>query len=195
MLEGIYQTITMGLAFAAFYGLDFSLIAFYAKQRKKSSWDIGYTLTGIGVAIGLSLQPMILPMLGLHITATWGLWLQGLGLVLLLGSLILQIWARIHLGRFYAEGADVQPGHYVIDTGPYSYVRHPLFVSYMIFTLGIMCVTPATTTLAVVIYTCWDFSRAAEADERLLTQQVQGYADYMKRVPRFIPRLWNRLAR
>jgi len=189
MLEGVWQALSMALALTAFFGLDFLLIAYYARQRQSRSWDPAYTLTGIAAAAALCLQPVILPMLGLHITAVWGLWLQGCGLALIVVSLLLQFWARVHLGRFYAEGADVQPAHFVVDSGPYAHVRHPLFVSYILFSLGLVCVTPAITTLAAFLYAWWDFTRAAEADERLLSREVPGYSDYMRRVPRFIPRL------
>jgi protein-S-isoprenylcysteine O-methyltransferase Ste14 len=93
------------------------------------------------------------------------------------------------LGRFYAEGADVQPGHYVVTTGPYAYVRHPLFLSYIHFALGLVGLVPAVTTLAALIYTWWDFRRAARADEELLGKMVPGYLAYTKQTPQFIPRL------
>lgn len=188
MFTGVSQTICMAIALLAFYGLDFLLIAYYAKQRQGRSWDLGYTLIGLGIGATLCLQPIFLPQVALRITASWGLWLQVTGIVLILTSLGLQLWARMHLGRFYAEGADVQPGHYVIETGPYAYVRHPLFTSYIMFTIGLVGVTPALTTLAVMLYSWWDFTRAAKADEKLLSEAVPGYVDYMSRVPRFIPR-------
>lgn len=187
MIEGIYQTLSMALAIVAFYVIDFLLIAYYAKQRNSSSWEFGYTFVAIVVAMVICLQPILLPVLSLHIAAFWGRWVQLGGLILVAGSLLLQLWSRSHLKWFYAERADLQPGHYVVETGPYANVRHPLFVSYFVFVLGLVCITPGIMTLAILVYTWWDFTKEAEADERLLSRNVPGYVEYMKRVPRFIP--------
>jgi protein-S-isoprenylcysteine O-methyltransferase Ste14 len=50
-------------------------------------------------------------------------------------------------------------------------------------------INPALTTLAVLLYTIWDFRRAAKQEEDLLTQTLPGYAEYANRTPRFLPRL------
>ncbi|NTW11851.1 MAG: hypothetical protein HGA30_00900, partial [Anaerolineales bacterium] len=42
---------------------------------------------------------------------------------------------------------------------------------------------------ATLLYTIWDFTRAARQEEDLLTRTLPGYADYALRTPRFLPRL------
>jgi protein-S-isoprenylcysteine O-methyltransferase Ste14 len=101
----------------------------------------------------------------------------------------LQVWARLHLRQFYAERVEVQPEHYVVDTGPYAHVRHPLFTSFFVFVTGLLLVSPALPTLLVAAYAFWDFSRAARQEEELLSEHLAGYKDYMARVPRFVPGL------
>ncbi|MDO8704451.1 MAG: isoprenylcysteine carboxylmethyltransferase family protein, partial [Sulfuricaulis sp.] len=37
-------------------------------------------------------------------------------------------WARIHLGRLWSDwGVTKKAGHYVVNTGPYRLVRHPIY--------------------------------------------------------------------
>ncbi len=189
MLIGWNQTIVMGTAYMVFYLIDFGFIILFARQRKSRSWHPGYTLVGLAVMMVLCLQPALWPGLGLQTRSVFGAVAQLVGIALVGLSLGLQIWARAHLRHFYAEGADVQPGHQVIDTGPYAYMRHPLFVSYYLFTLGLLGIGLSLPILAVVIYTFWDFHRAALADERLLSAEVPGYAEYLSRTPRYVPRI------
>ncbi len=98
-------------------------------------------------------------------------------------------WARVHLRQFYAERVELQPGHQLVCSGPYARVRHPLFLSYFMLAFGVLLVNPALPTLAIVIYALWDFTRAARQEEQLLAANLPGYAEYMARTGRFLPRL------
>jgi protein-S-isoprenylcysteine O-methyltransferase Ste14 len=190
--SGLSQTIAMVAAVVLFYLVDFGFILFYAGRRQGHSLSCGYTVLAWVVMGIVCLQPVLWPGLALRLSGWLGVVLEVFGMLLVAGSLGLQIWARLHLQQFYAEGADVQPDHQLIDTGPYAYVRHPLFDSYFLFALGLLCITPALTTLGIGLYTFWDFNRAATADEYLLSKEVEGYREYMVRTPRFLPRLWSR---
>src|SRR5690606_28830344 len=90
---------------------------------------------------------------------------------------------------FYAERADIQPDHQVVSTGPYAYVRHPLFSSYFLFAIGALTVAPSILMMLGVLYTFVDFTQAAKRDEQIMLDNVPDYADYMARTPRFVPRL------
>lgn len=195
MFEGIYQSLSMALAIVIFFGLDFLFITYYSKQRTDRGFYWGYTLMGFAAAVGICLQPVVLPILGLHIASIWGLWLQWCGVILIVLSQVLHVWSRRCLKQFYSEGHNIQPGHYVVNSGPYAYVRHPLFSSYIMFALGLVFVNPAVTTAAVLVYVCWDFMHAAIADEILMSENVAGYKDYMKQTARFIPHLRRRFPR
>jgi protein-S-isoprenylcysteine O-methyltransferase Ste14 len=84
---------------------------------------------------------------------------------------------------------EVQPEHKVIDTGPYQLMRHPVITSFFGIATGLFLINPALTTLVVLLYTIWDFSRAAKQEEDLLTKTLPGYSEYANRTPRFLPRL------
>ncbi len=90
---------------------------------------------------------------------------------------------------YYAERVEVQPEHRVIDTGPYALMKHPVITSFFGIAGGFLLINPAITTLAALLYTLWDFTRAAQQEEALLSQTLPGYADYARRTPRFLPRL------
>jgi len=191
MLTGIPQALATLITIFLFYTIDFILIRHYDKQRRASgsgrAWDFTFFIFLL-VAI-LIIQPIFLPILSFRTDAIWGLIVQLFGTFLLLDAMTLHIWSRIHLQHYYAERVEIQPGHQVINTGPYKLVRHPVITSFFGIALGLFLINPALTTLAALLYTIWDFTRAAQQEEDLLIQTLPGYADYARQTPRFLPRL------
>jgi protein-S-isoprenylcysteine O-methyltransferase Ste14 len=193
MLFGLPQSIATLFTIILFYAMDFALIRRYDKNRQASgsgrSWDFTFFIFTM-VAV-LVLQPLLFPVLSFRTTQTWGLLIQVFGAILILTSLALHIWSRAHLQHFYAERVEVQPEHKVVNTGPYALMRHPVITSFFGISMGLFLINPALTTLAALLYTIWDFARAARQEEDLLTQTLPGYADYARRTPRFLPRVWR----
>lgn len=193
MLLGIAQTVATLLTVCLFYAMDFFLISLYDRQRQASgsgrAWDFTFFIFAIVAA--LVLQPVLFPILSFRTTAIWGLLIQVLGATLTLAALALHIWSRVHLRHFYAERVEVQPEHKVIDTGPYQLMRHPVITSFFGIAAGLFLINPALPTCAALLYTIWDFTRAAKQEEELLTQTLPGYVEYAHRTPRFLPRVWR----
>ena len=193
MLLGISQSITTLFVILLFYVMDFILIRRYDKKRQASgsgrSWD--FTVFIFITVTVLVLQPILFPAISFRTTQTWGLLIQILGVIIILISLALHIWSRFHLQQFYAERVEVQPEHQVIDTGPYALMRHPVITSFFGIATGLFLINPALTTAAILIYTIWDFGRAARQEEDLLTKTLPGYGEYARQTPRFLPRLWR----
>jgi protein-S-isoprenylcysteine O-methyltransferase Ste14 len=193
MLTGVPQSVATLLTIILFYTMDFTLIRRYDKQRESSgsgrAWD--FTLFIFLMVTVLVLQPIFIPSISYHTDAPWGLITQLLGVISIITALALHIWSRGHLQHYYAERVEIQPGHQVIDTGPYKLMRHPVITSFFGIAAGLFLINPALTTLAALLYTIWDFTRAAKQEEDLLTKTLPGYADYALRTPRFLPRLWR----
>jgi protein-S-isoprenylcysteine O-methyltransferase Ste14 len=193
MLVGTSQSVATLLVIFLFYGIDFLLIRRYDKKRQASgsgrSWDFTFFIF-VTVAV-LVLQPILFPQISFRTAQAWGLWIQLLGIFTILVSLALHLWSRFHLQQFYAERVEVQPKHQVIDTGPYALMRHPVITSFFGIATGLFLINPALTTLATLLYTIWDFGRAARQEEDLLAKTLPGYAVYASQTPRFLPRLWR----
>ena len=191
MLLGIAQSLATLLTIVLFYTMDFALIRRYDRKRQASgsgrSWDFTFFIFLI-VAV-LVLQPTLLPVLSFRTSSLWGLVVQTIGAFSILIALALHLWSRVHLQHFYAERVEVQPEHQVIETGPYQLMRHPVITSFFGIAAGLFLVNPAIPTFAALLYTIWDFRRAATQEEELLTNTLPGYAEYARRTPRFLPRL------
>jgi protein-S-isoprenylcysteine O-methyltransferase Ste14 len=190
MFTGVYQSLILMFALVVFFVLNFAFLKRYSKHRTDQGFKWVYTLKFIVVSVLVCVQPIWLPILGVPMASTVGMWVQWGGITMIVLSQLLHVWARLHLRHFYTEGHNVQPKHYVVSSGPYAYVRHPLFSSYILFAFGMLLINPALTTLVVLAYVWWNFRRAAIKDEDVMSKNVVGYEDSMKHTPRFIPRLW-----
>ena len=189
MLAGIYQSIMTLAMIVAFYTVDLLLMHRYDRLRAHgSSRSWSWTAMALVAAILVIVQPVLCPGLGLVVQAGWGLWVQIVGLLLMAGGLTLHWWARFHLRQFYGERVEFQPGQYLVESGPYAYVRHPIYTSFFMCVVGLLMVNPSLPVLLVTAYFFADFTRAAQREELLLRVNLSGYADYMVCTPRFLPR-------
>jgi protein-S-isoprenylcysteine O-methyltransferase Ste14 len=189
MLTGLFQSAVILTTGIVYYAVDFWLIQRHDQLRHEEgsgrSW--GYTGLMITTLALLAAQPIALPTLGLRIKKPWGIAIQVLGIATIILAFSLHWWARAHLRQFYVEDVVFQEGHRLIDTGPYHCLRHPTFTSFLMIALGLLLVNPALPTMLATIYAFWDFRRAANQEEALLCEKLDGYADYMKRTGRFLP--------
>jgi len=78
-------------------------------------------------------------------------------------------------------------------TGPYSYVRHPQYVGFVLVMFGFLLQWPTILTLAMFPVLVWMYASLARQEERdTYSTFGEGYAAYAARVPAFIPR-WRRI--
>jgi protein-S-isoprenylcysteine O-methyltransferase Ste14 len=194
MLTGFYRSGIIIATAIIFYAADVCLMRRYDPQREYGS-SRNWVYTALMIVLGAIVvaQPVVWPGLSLRVEAWWGLLLQVGGLVTIAGALALHWWARTHLGQFYAErSTDIQEDQHLINTGPYAYVRHPIYTSYFLLVTGLLLVDPALPMLIVTLYAFVDFSLAPRREEKLLVENVPGYKAYRKRTPAFLPRLGRR---
>jgi protein-S-isoprenylcysteine O-methyltransferase Ste14 len=80
----------------------------------------------------------------------------------------------------------------LINSGLYAYIRHPINTGAILEFVGLAILRPRTSlVVACMLGVAWALvqSRLEEVD---LLQRLPAYKDYMKRVPRFLPRLRGR---
>jgi steroid 5-alpha reductase family enzyme len=110
----------------------------------------------------------------------------------------LLIWGygQYRLTRFYRRrhggggpGLDVPPQRLVSD-GPYRYTRNPMYLGHLIFMAGLALTFWSWLALAILVVNLFWFDRRVRGDEQRLLQLFGApYADYCRRVKRWIPRL------
>ena len=82
-------------------------------------------------------------------------------------------------------------GHKVVTSGPYAYVRHPMYSGVILFLLGTPLLLGSWWGLCVSAALILMLGFRAVMEERMLTAELDGYADYAARVRyRLVPLLW-----
>jgi protein-S-isoprenylcysteine O-methyltransferase Ste14 len=110
-----------------------------------------------------------------------------IGIAIQVAAVVLMIAARITFGRrsFHA-GADPTAGG-LVTTGPYAYVRHPIYAAVIYFTwAGALSHLSPLSVAAAALVTAGAFARML-SEEQLLTEKYPGYAQYKQRVTRIVP--------
>ena len=113
------------------------------------------------------------------------------GLVLAVLALAMTRRALRQLGKHWSLGARIGQQHQLVSQGIYQFVRHPLYLAFLLLTLGtgVAFSSPAGVLLALPVSLCGAGIRIA-VEERLLRQRFgKAYLDYASRVPSLFPRL------
>lgn len=63
--------------------------------------------------------------------------IRGLGVIIVIIGLMLSMSAQRHLGKNWVGGAALTTNHQLVTTGPYRYVRHPLYSGILVSVCGI----------------------------------------------------------
>jgi len=118
-------------------------------------------------------------------------WLRvlGLGFFLLWGLLL--VWTFRNLGNNLTDTVVTRRNHTLVTTGPYRFVRHPF---YLAFALAVLGLSLAAANWFLFLAGCIPFAfvvlRTPIEEAKLIERFGDEYRDYMKRTPRFVPRLW-----
>ena len=116
--------------------------------------------------------------------------LRLLGVILCAAGIGFAIWARVHIGRNWGVPMSMREGHELVTTGPYRFVRHPIYSGLLLAMLGSELAVGAWS-LVMLVYCGVYFFISAKLEEGTMMQQFPGqYAEYRRRtrgmiLPRF----------
>ncbi len=105
-----------------------------------------------------------------------------------LASLLSWTGARA-LGRQWRIDAGLSADHELITSGPYRFVRHPIYTSLLCVLLGTgVLITPWWLLLpSLLLFIIGTEIRVRIEDHLLASQFGERFAEYQKRVPAYIP--------
>lgn len=117
-------------------------------------------------------------------------WLVIISLIIILCG-YLMFFEVLRENSYASRTIQVQAGQKVIDTGLYSFVRHPMYLSvlimYLFYPLALgsyYALIPALSMPVFLVYRIKD-------EEKFLMDELPGYIDYRKRVKyRLLPFIW-----
>ncbi len=150
---------------------------------------IWYPTVGIWILTGLlvaTLDPAPAPLVPLYNIPAIQIPAVVLAFIILL--LTMRCWRK--MGRDWRMGIDPNEKNNLIITGPYAYVRHPIYALQQALAVMSAIAVPVPMMLAVAIIEIVLLTWEAIREERHLTRvHGQTYGDYIKRTGRFIPKI------
>ena len=118
------------------------------------------------------------------------MWLCWLGAFLFILSYLL--YAEVlRENKWLSRKIEVQDGQKVIDSGLYGIVRHPMYMATLLLFCSMPLILGSLISFAVFLFYPAIIIKRLKSEEELLQKELEGYAEYMKKVRyRLIPYIW-----
>jgi len=145
------------------------------------SWDkkiiLAYTITLIIMLVLAGLDAVRFRWLQVPLV------LKALGFLGIIPAVALGFWA-LRQNTYLAQYVRIQKdrGHRVITTGPYEYVRHPMYVGVILFILCFPLALGSLYSFIPGIIIVILFIIRTSLEDKTLQEELEGYQEYAKRV-------------
>jgi protein-S-isoprenylcysteine O-methyltransferase Ste14 len=168
------------------------LVAWFKTKRTQERMGFGSRLLyGVPVFIGSYL------IFGDHVPG----WLQRrivpqnvaveiLSVLLTAAGIGFAIWARFYLGENWSSAVSIKVDHQLIRTGPYAWVRHPIYSGILLATIGTALARREPRGLFAVILLWLGFWIKSRMEERFMRKTFGNeYQEYSRTTGALIPRI------
>ncbi|HKW26654.1 MAG TPA: isoprenylcysteine carboxylmethyltransferase family protein [Terriglobales bacterium] len=111
------------------------------------------------------------------------------GVLLTVAGLGLAFWARYHLGRYWSGQVTLKEGHTLVCTGPYRYLRHPIYSGLLLAVAGTgLTVGLYRALLGVLLVALGLWWKARQEDAWLARAFGEQFEQQRRRTGRLFPR-------
>lgn len=113
------------------------------------------------------------------------------GVAVQAGFIMLAVWARRHLGRNWSAEVRVGEGHELVRTGPYAYLRHPIYTAMLGMFLGTAIASSQYHALLGLAVLVAAYLRKTQLEEQIMTQTFGAdYDAYRRETRALVPLLF-----
>jgi protein-S-isoprenylcysteine O-methyltransferase Ste14 len=187
---GLPARILVSAGIWAVFGVYWGLAARSAAAPQQTE-SRGSRLLHVGLT-NLAQLVLLLPVPGLR-ARFWPLStpLVAAGFVVQVAGLLLAVWARQTLGRFWSGAIATNTDHQLIRRGPYRWVRHPIYTALLSLYLGTALVSGEVHALLGLALAAAAYWRKIRLEEQHLAELFgPAYADYQRTTKALIPGLF-----
>lgn len=179
--------VASGLALASRLAtIAFYCLIVFAYLRRRPPLATSASSTAFAAAMAATFLPFAYPLLGYRATARGVVALADVMLVVGTGF---AVWGLRHLDRSFSI---VPQARTIVTSGPYRWVRHPLYAGELLAALGLTLLVGSLWGVVVwVALLALQLYRAHE-EELLLSAHLPGYAAYAARTGQLIPGVGRR---
>jgi protein-S-isoprenylcysteine O-methyltransferase Ste14 len=161
--SGMRASLALWVIFSVYWSIAAKDSA--ATKTSESWWSRQLHLTLVNVALVM----LVLPIPGLtrrFLPDSIALIIAGLAIQA--AFILLAVWARRHLGSNWSGEVRIATGHQLVRTGPYRWVRHPIYTAVLGMYCGTLLVSgqihaPIALTIVLLAY-----SRKISMEEKAL---------------------------
>ncbi len=199
-IEGILQVIGL-VSFVLVLGASITRMLVGLRQPAgrsvgQTSWLRSAFFYLVASVIFFAICALLWKPLPIDIPFPWSRIALVAGTLLLAGGLSLYAWGMFSLGKMHSGstslGAQLYLGHRLVTSGPYRYVRHPMYLGIMVAPFGGLLLFHNWTMLLVALGFLFLPRRARREEEVLAVEFGQEWQTYASRVPAFFPRLFRK---
>ena len=152
-----------------------------SKQSVPGGWRT--RLTGVSV-VGVFVISGVLRGSGL---AVHSVILAAIGAVLFACGIALAVWARLHLGRNWGMPMTQRAEPELVTSGPYRFVRHPIYTGLLIALLGTALVNNLLGLIVVAVLVVYFYYCGIVEERNLAATFPKAYPEYRSRTKMLIP--------
>ncbi|MGH9485806.1 MAG: methyltransferase family protein, partial [Terriglobales bacterium] len=110
------------------------------------------------------------------------------GVAITTTGLAICIWARRTLGGNWSSAVSLKQGHELIQSGPYRFVRNPIYTGLILMFLGTACAVDRRSALLALALAIASYGIKLKQEEQVMQRQFpEAYARYRQRVKALIP--------
>ncbi|MFA5333686.1 MAG: isoprenylcysteine carboxylmethyltransferase family protein [Candidatus Nanoarchaeia archaeon] len=110
-----------------------------------------------------------------------------IGLALVLISVLITYLAFKALGDNYSIQIRIRKGHTLVKTSVYKYIRNPMDLAEILFMIGLPMLSSSMISLLFLIPFIPIMILKINFEELLLSKELKGYKEYMKKTKRLLP--------
>jgi protein-S-isoprenylcysteine O-methyltransferase Ste14 len=160
-------------------------------QKEQKVWDKALMLLVFITGIGLYLLPGF-DVMRYEWSDPLPVWVRVTAMLIHIPCFVLLGWVmRENTYLSQVVKIDKERGHKVITTGPYAYVRHPMYTVTIILLFAVPVALGSRFTLIVSLFLMVLLILRTYLEDRTLHVELVGYPEYAKQtIYRLIPGVW-----
>lgn len=108
-------------------------------------------------------------------------WLAPVGLAVEIAGIAFAVWSRRHLGANWSGEVRLASGHQLVRTGPYAWIRHPIYTGVLLMYVGVMLVSGEIHAPIAVAVILLAYLRKIALEEKLMAEHFGSDWDAWRR--------------
>ena len=117
-------------------------------------------------------------------------WVEALAVMLTAAGIAFAIWARFYIGENWSSAVSIKVGHELIRTGPYAWVRHPIYSGLLLALFGTALAGRQPRGLVALVVLWLGFWIKSRMEEGFMRKTFgEEYEVYTRSTGALIPRM------